>query len=162
MGRRAKDPPRGLNEQLQREGQRQQQIDAREREVAAAKEAFLATPAGRARLAFERGDQLLQYSAPAMTQKAIIVPMVGSNTTSRTADSTAILNSVCNEGWELVNGSFVFVETGQQSRDKFLSSGQNVAVSGTVMGYYIFHRSESSKRETAAEPWLAPDPGPSD
>jgi hypothetical protein len=68
-----------------------------------------------------------------MSQKAIIVAMVGSNVAQKTADPTVILNSVCNEGWELVNGSFAFVETGQQSRDKFMSSGQNVAVSGVKL-----------------------------
>jgi hypothetical protein len=53
---------------------------------------------------------------------------------------------------ELVNGSFVFVETGQQSRDKFMSSGQNVAVSGTVVGYYLFKRAPENRRADA-DPW---------
>ncbi|HEY4896831.1 MAG TPA: hypothetical protein VII01_12155 [Solirubrobacteraceae bacterium] len=50
-----------------------------------------------------------------MKQQAIIVAMVGSTTSKKTTDPVAILNSVCNEGWELVNGSFVFVEEGQQA-----------------------------------------------
>lgn len=116
---------------------------------------FFDTPAGRARAAFERGDQVFQYSANVMLQKAIIVAMVGSNTSRRTADPSEILNSVCNEGWDLVSGSFVFVETGQQSRDKFLASGQNVAVSGATIGYYLFRRAEGNKLDTAAEPWAA-------
>src|SRR5947208_12518137 len=49
--------------------------------------------------------------------------MIGSSTSQRTADPTDVLNAVCREGWELVNGSFVFVEQGQQSRDKFMSPG---------------------------------------
>jgi hypothetical protein len=68
-----------------------------------------------------------------VNQQAIIVAMVGSTTKKQQADPTAILNALCHEGWELVNGDFVFVTHGQQSRDKFLSSGQNVAVAGTVM-----------------------------
>jgi len=52
-----------------------------------------------------------------------------------------ILNSVCREGWDLVNGSFVFHELGSESRDKFMASGQNVAVRGTIVGYYLFERS---------------------
>lgn len=128
----------------------------RQQEEAATKKRllFFETPAGRARAAFERGDQVFQYSANVMSQKAIIVAMVGSNTSRRTSDPSEILNSVCNEGWELVNGSFVFVETGQQSRDKFLASGQNVAVSGATVGYYLFRRSPDSKLDTAAEPWV--------
>jgi hypothetical protein len=54
-----------------------------------------------------------------------------------------------------VNGSFVFVETGQQSRDKFMSSGQNVSVAGATIGYYLFRRSEENKQATAPTPWEA-------
>ena len=64
----------------------------------------------------------------------------------------AKLNAVCGAGWELVSGSFVFVETGQQSRDKFIASGQHVAVSGTVMGYYLFKRNEANKSQ-GTDPW---------
>ena len=84
-----------------------------------------------------------------MSQQAIIVAMVGSNTTQKTTDPLAVVNSVCREGWELVNGSFVFVEQGQQSRDRFLASGQNVAIKGTTVGYYLFKRCEANKLETA-------------
>jgi hypothetical protein len=56
--------------------------------------------------------------------------MVGGTTTQRTSDPVRILNSVFREGWEVVRGSFVFVEMGSESRDKFASSGQNVAVKG--------------------------------
>src|SRR5438132_13216970 len=93
-------------------------------------EAFYKTPQGQARLAFERGDHVFQYEIAVMNQKAIIVAMVGSTTSHKTVDPTWVLNSVCREGWELVNGSFVFVEQGQQSRDKFMASGQNIAVKG--------------------------------
>ena len=110
-------------------------------------EAFLASPAGQARTAFERGDHVFQYAADVMSQQAVIIQMVGSTTTKKTTDPTAILNSVCKEGWELVNGSFVFVEQGQQSRDKFLASGQNVATKGMTVGYYLFRRCDENRRE---------------
>jgi len=71
-----------------------------------------------------------------MSQAAIIVAMVGSSTSKKTADPSQILNAVCARGWELVNGSFVFVVEGEQSRDKFMASGQNVAVKGRTVGYY--------------------------
>jgi hypothetical protein len=41
---------------------------------------------------------------------------------------------------------------GQQSRDKFLSSGQNVAIRGTTVGYYLFRRCEENRRSTQM-PW---------
>jgi hypothetical protein len=133
-----------LKEQRQREAAAIKEAQRREKE----RQAFLRSPAGQARLAYERGDHVFQYSIDVMSQQAVIVNMVGSMTTNKSTDPTAILNSVCDEGWELVNGSFVFLEQGQQSRDKFLSSGQNVAIKGTTIGYYLFKRCEPNKRST--------------
>jgi hypothetical protein len=62
-----------------------------------------------------------------MSQQAIIVAMIGSNTSQRTVTPQR------------------FVMTGQQSRDKFMSSGQNVAIAGTVMGYCLFKRCEGNR-----------------
>jgi hypothetical protein len=107
--------------------------------------AFWASPAGRARLAYRNGDQVFQYSIDVMNQQAIIVKMVGGKTSAKTGDPTAILNSVCREGWEIVSADFPFVMTGQQSRDKFLASGQNVAIAGTVFGYYVFKRCDANQ-----------------
>lgn len=112
------------------------------------RKAFDGSPAGRARAAYQRGDQVFQFSIDVMNQEAVIVAMVGSATNQKTSDSGAILNSVCREGWELVNGSFVFVEQGQQSRDKFMSSGQNVAIKGATVGYYLFKRCESNRHNS--------------
>jgi hypothetical protein len=149
----------GIKEQDRETRERQQAQAAAEkvtRERAERREkirqAFFATPAGRARLAFESGDELLQFSIDVMNQKAIVVAMVGANTSKKTIDPSAVLNSVSNEGWELVTGSFVFVEEGQESRDKFASSGQNVATKGATVGYYLFRRSEANRRETT-DPW---------
>lgn len=104
---------------------------------------FNASPVGQARAASARGDKVFQYSHDVVSQGAVIVPMIGSTTTKETADPSEILNAVCNEGWDLVTGSFVFIEEGSQSRDKFASSGQNVAVKGRVVGYYLFKRTEA-------------------
>ena len=101
---------------------------------------FLESPVGRARAAYERGDRVFQFAHDVMSQQAVIVGMVGSATMKKTRDPSEVLNAVCDEGWDLVNGSFVFIAEGEQSRDKFLSSGQNVAVRGRVVGYYLFQR----------------------
>jgi hypothetical protein len=137
-----------LKERQQREADKRRFAEQLERE----RKAFFRTPAGQARLAFDRGDHVFQYAIDVMSQQAIIVAMVGSASAQKTSDPVAILNSVCHEGWELVNGSFVFVEQGQQSRDKFMSSGQNVAIRGTTVGYYLFKRCEANRRETT-KPW---------
>jgi len=120
--------------------QAQKEAADRAAEAEQQRRAFLQTPVGRARIAFGNGDHVFQYSHDVMSQQAIIVAMVGSSTKATSADPSTILNAVCSEGWELVNGSFVFVEQGQQSRDKFMSSGQNVAIAGTTVGYYLFRR----------------------
>lgn len=108
--------------------------------AAADVKAFQDSPVGRARASFDRGDPVFQYSIDVMSQEAIIVAMVGSATRQKTSDPSEVLNAVCREGWDLVNGSFVFVEEGQESRDKFMASGQNVAIKGTTYGYYLFKR----------------------
>jgi hypothetical protein len=36
----------------------------------------------------------------------------------------------------------VYLETGQNSRNKFLSSGQQVVTTGQVIGIYLFRRDE--------------------
>ncbi|MEU0940519.1 hypothetical protein [Embleya sp. NPDC005971] len=144
-------------EQAQAAAEKEQKRQAAEAQHQAEKmernrQAFFAAPVGRARTSFERGDLVYQYSFSVMSQQAIIVPMVGSGTAQKTSDPLEVVNAVCREGWELVNGSFVFVEQGQQSRDKFLSSGQNVATKGETVGYYLFKRNEAN-RVASPEPW---------
>jgi hypothetical protein len=150
--REAQQKQREAQQKQRERAQAEKQAQERAEERESMRQAFFATPAGQARLAFEDGDQVFQYSSNVMKQQAIIVAMVGSTTSKRTADPVAILNSVCNEGWELLNGSFVFVEEGQQSRDKFGSSGQNIATKGSTVGYYLFRRCEANRRDTP-EPW---------
>lgn len=135
----------------EQEAARAAELD-RQKAIERARQDFLATPAGRARQAFDDGDHVFQCSFDVLNQGAVIVAMIGSTNTKRTSDPTAILNSVCREGWELITGSFVFVEEGSQSRDKFMSSGQNIAVKGTTMGYYLFKRCEANA-EPRVNPW---------
>ncbi|WCN84285.1 hypothetical protein [Micromonospora sp. LH3U1] len=146
--------PEQLAQEATRKQQQRHEADARRREeqVMKARNAFFISPPGQARLAFERGDHVFQYSMNVMSQEAIIVPMVGSTTSQKTSDPVAILNAVCREGWELLNGSFVFVQEGQQSRDKFAASGQNIATKGRTVGYYLFKRCEDHRREST-NPW---------
>jgi hypothetical protein len=116
-----------------------------------AHKAFLGSPAGQAQLAFERNDSVFQFSMDVKDTKPIVVAMVGATTTTTASDPSAILNSIVRQGWELVNGSFVFHELGSESRDKFLASGQNVAVRGTIIGYYLFRRSEENRTESVPQ-----------
>jgi hypothetical protein len=144
-------------ERAEEEALKEQQRAANERrrhveQLEKARREFFESPVGQARTAFERGDLLFQFSIDVMNQKAIIAPMMGGTTTQKTSDPVAILNAVCREGWDLTSGSFVFVEQGQESRDKFTSSGQNVAIKGQTVGYYLFKRCESNRVESK-KPW---------
>jgi hypothetical protein len=44
----------------------------------------------------------------------------------------------------------VFIEQGQQSRDKLMSSGQNVAIKDATVGYYLFCRSDAARGALAS------------
>jgi hypothetical protein len=149
LGRKS-DEQRALDEHAkaarakEKEAQRQAGQEEKERRV------FDQSPAGQARLAFERGDQVFQYSIDVMNQQAIVRTMANpggpsATTKARTNDPTGVLNSVCDEGWDLVNGSFVFLEEGETSRKQALSSKVQTAVKGTVMGYYLFKRNVANK-----------------
>ncbi len=108
-------------------------------------EQFMRSPQGLARQAYEAGDHLFQIGLDVMSQQAVIVKMIGSMAPQQTSDPSVVLNAITGEGWDLINGSFVFVQQRQQSRDKFMSSGQNIAIEGTTMGYYVFRRNPALK-----------------
>jgi hypothetical protein len=101
-------------------------------------------------------------SAHGMNQEAVIVKMLGSATNRSTTGPSEILNAVGTEGWGLGNGSFVFVEQGPQSRDKFLSSGQNVAIKDTASRLLpvptLPREPQSLNAEAAARPDAPPSP----
>ena len=108
-------------------------------------EAFLKTPVGLARGAFEQGDHLFQVDFDVKSTKASVVAMTGAFSTSKSNDVSDVLNEICREGWEIQSASMVFHETGSESRDKFLASGQQIAVKGDVIGYYVFKRCEANR-----------------
>lgn len=136
-------------EQLADKQRRRDERENQQRETAAAREReeFLRTPVGQAQNAFERGDQAFQYQLDVLNQLAVIAPLlVGETKYRRTTDSVEVLNAVCAEGWELVNGSFVFVHTGVKSRDTLVANGQNSSIMGRTVGYYLFKRCEANRK----------------
>lgn len=100
---------------------------------------FERSTAGLARAAFERGDHVFQHTSQVMSQQSIIA-LSAVSTPKLTNDPSSELNSICREGWELVNGSFVFVEQGSQER------GGKSATKGQTVGYYLFRRSEALRQ----------------
>jgi hypothetical protein len=142
MGMFKTTPPPGFVPATKQEKAYQKEMKQQDKTDQKEMERFLATPVGQARTAAERGDSIFQCSIQVTQQHATIIAMVGSSVSASTRDPNVVLNAIAAEGWKLVNASFVFIEQGQQSRDKTLSSGQNVAIKGSVVGYYLFKSNE--------------------
>jgi len=94
-----------------------------------------------ARRAFENGDAVFQceLELQATTGKAADF---GAGTYSSTAasDVNPALNAIAAQGWKLASSSVAFVHESTDSRDRLLRSGQAAAVSGRLVGVYVFTR----------------------
>jgi hypothetical protein len=66
----------------------------------------------------------------------------GSNNTTlnrvKTGSHAGTLASIESVGWQLEHVGYVFIVTSESSRDKFMASGQQVALSGKTIGIYLF------------------------
>jgi hypothetical protein len=104
--------------------------------------AFARTPAGQARAAFEAGLELFQVALPLEeTVRTVGGFITGDKTTTSRAYAHAdVLDEIECEGWLLQHADYVWAQTGAVSRDKFLSSGQTEAITGRIIGVYIFRR----------------------
>lgn len=100
----------------------------------AERQAFFQSPAGRARLAFERGQHLFQYELEIDRVEPTVIPGPLGASTRTTEDAVDILNSVAVEGWKLVDGKFFYVE------------------SRGLIGCYLFKRSKKRRRQMN-DPW---------
>lgn len=101
---------------------------------------WLTTPPGRARAAYQRGDQLFQVGLELAAQIGEVAHGVGLNHHTQFQDANPVINAIAAEGWELVSMSTVYVINEMGSRDKLTVSGQQTAVSGKTIGYYVFRR----------------------
>lgn len=117
------------------------------------RQAFFESPAGLARSAFNRHERVFQCELDVRRSMGIALPFWGPEALTEATDTTGILNSVIREGWELINGSYVFVIQSQESQySRHSEVGQHVGVKGTVLGYYLFRRLEDNKRDVV-DPW---------
>lgn len=120
----------------------------------AAEEAFLRSPVGRATAARSEGAGFfhveLEMSEIGRSNLDLLVGYNGAPGVERKrAGHCDVLAQVEDIGWRLEHVGYVYVETGQVSRDKLLSSGQQVATQGKTVGHFLFRR---------AEPKVPPDP----
>jgi hypothetical protein len=104
-----------------------------------AAEEFAKTPAGQAHAAREAGLKIFQISVPLSETTGYTLAMQGAYARSSEArDYAGVIQSIEEQGWHLEHVGYVFRHTGSVSRDKFFSSGQQEAVTGQVIGIYLF------------------------
>jgi hypothetical protein len=104
-------------------------------------EEFARTPAGQARAAHKAGQKLFQLSLTlGATAGAVIAVFGGSTSTSTLGSPAATLDSIEAEGWRLEQAGYVCRIVGSVSREKWLSSGVQEAVSSEIVGIYVFRR----------------------
>jgi len=119
---------------------KQAAIDAKRKEDEKREIKFLASPQGRAKTMFNSGAKLFQIELPISQTTARVAAMIGAFTDKSNFDNTSTLEAIESEGWKLEQAGYVYRVLGSVSRDKFLSSGQQEAVSGEIIGIYIFRR----------------------
>jgi hypothetical protein len=115
-------------------------------EAERARKAFEESPAGRARSAFEQGDgffeiELEMRATGNLNSHGLTGSDYGGWGPNRPRSGRMdALSQVEGEGWAFVQSSYVFVQTGEDSRDKFMASGQRTAIKGKIVGVYLFRR----------------------
>ncbi len=119
-------------------------IKAEERardDAARAHKAFLATPAGQAAAAREQGQGFFEIQLDVGSSQRDSTIWGGNNTAiqrTKSRSHAGTLAAIEAVGWKLEHVGYIFIITGESSRDKFLASGQQTAVSGKTVGIYLF------------------------
>jgi hypothetical protein len=116
----------------------QARADADER----ARRAWLAGPVGRATAAKQADEEFfeVQLQVGAHSGSASWGEASGERSAASSAGTLAQIERV---GWRLEHASHVFMVTGQTSTERVFLSGENTAVSGAMVGVYLFRNDRS-------------------
>jgi hypothetical protein len=112
----------------------QQQAAAEEQKRQAA---FAASPAGQAVAARGAGRRYFQIVRDVSTTAASAT-WQGNVVQGGHWDQTGLIESVEDQGWILHDVGYVFQETASDSKSKALGSGERTAISGKIVGIYLF------------------------
>jgi hypothetical protein len=115
--------------------------DAAAREQAA----FLASPVGQATAAYEANQGFLEIQLlVGSSQRDDTLWASDPNAPGRLQVHThaGTLSAIEAVGWRLEHAGYIFMITGENSRDNFLSTGERTAVTGHTIGIYLFRRAE--------------------
>jgi hypothetical protein len=130
---------------LTREEKAEQKVArAAEKEAERERKAFEESPAGQARAAFERGDGYFEIELDLSPHGGTGSDQGSWGPHRPKSGRTDALSQVEGEGWAFVQASHVFVQTGEDSRDKFMTSGQRTSIRGEIVGIYLFRRREET------------------
>lgn len=126
----------------EREAERTRAEAARAEQAQAAEEkrrhdAFLATPVGAATAAKEAGQPFfeIQLEVGGHAGSAQFGITDGRRTSSSSATTLGEIEKL---GWRLEHAGYYFMVTGETSSNRFMVSGQAIAVSGVTIGVYLF------------------------
>jgi len=96
---------------------------------------FRASPVGQALAAREQGHGFFQIELDGAALRFNWPRRHGPDLTFTRSDVLAQIEEI---GWHLMHISHVWVQTGANSRDKFMTTGQEIAVTGRMVGVYLF------------------------
>ncbi len=99
--------------------------------------AHAASPAGQAAAAKAAGRRYFQVVDDVTTAKASAT-WEGNVTREARRDQIGLIESVEDAGWVLHDVGYVFQETASDSKSKAIGSGERTAISGKIVGIYLF------------------------
>lgn len=131
-------------EQRSAEQHEQATLEAQQEEESARVE-LLVSPVEMAATAKEQGQGFFEVQLLVGSSQRDST-MFGSNnfavTNKNVQTHAGTLAAIESIGWRLEHVGHVFVVTNESSRNKFLTSGQQTAVSGETIGIYLFRNSD--------------------
>lgn len=107
------------------------------------------TPYGRARIARRKGRKLFQIDIALSQTTGHSSLLLGTFTSGgATDDASEILESIEAEGWHLIDANYVFRPIGTAGREKILGTTEHEAITGQIIGIYLFRANEEPKKAT--------------
>jgi hypothetical protein len=104
--------------------------------------AFKRSAPGKAARVFDRGDEFFQVElshADVTGSASLLAGAARDATIERKGGAPDVLGQIEPAGWTLEHANWVFVQTGESAREKFLG-GQQSVVTREITGIYLFRR----------------------
>lgn len=103
---------------------------------------FWQSPRGVARRARRAGRRIFQIELPVSRTTGEVYAFVGARVATASLAADASLDGIEAEGWVLVHAGYVYRPLSASTRDKFMFSGQQEAMTGELVGVYVFRATE--------------------